>query len=73
MLCCPTAHSVSPHQVDVTELIEPEAVLGSGHSWEIIGLETLVAKPHGLSQPAADPAVHQALVVSRLGEKEPVS
>lgn len=57
----------SSHQVDITELVEPEAVLCGGDSWEVIGLETLVAEPHGLSQPAADPAVHQALVASRLG------
>lgn len=68
----PHTHPAS-HQVDITELIEPEAVLGSGDSWEIVGLEALVAKPHRLSQPAADPAVHQALVASRLGKKEPIS
>ena len=58
--------AVPPHQVDITELVEPEAVLGSGDSWEVVGLETLVAEPHSFSQPAADPAVHQALVASGL-------
>lgn len=63
-----------PYQVDIAELIEPEAVLGGGDSREVVGLETLVAEPHSFGHPAADPAVHQALAASRLtGGKEPVS
>jgi hypothetical protein len=61
-------YSAVSYQVNITELIEPEAVLGSGDSWEIIGLETFIAEPNSLGQPAADPAVHQTLMASRLGE-----
>lgn len=67
----PVPRSAPPHQIDITELVEPEAVLGSSDSWEVVGLETLVAEPHSLSQPTADPAVHQALMAYRLGERGP--
>lgn len=69
----PPSHSAPPHQVDITELIQPEAVLGGGDSWEVVDLETLVAEPHGLSQPTADPAVYQALMASRLGGRGQIS
>ena len=42
-----------PYQVDIAELIEPEAVLGGGDSREVVGLETLVAEPHSFGHPAA--------------------
>lgn len=58
------------HQVDITELIEPKAVLGGGDGWKIVSLEAFVAEPHSLSQPTADPAVHQALMPCRLGGRE---
>jgi len=59
-------HSGGPHQVDVTELVQPEGVDGRGDAGEVVGLEARAADPHRRRQPGQDPPVHRALLAAQL-------
>lgn len=48
----------APHQVDVTEAVEPEVVQGVGGEGQLPGEEAALALPGGVSQAAQDPGVH---------------
>ena len=67
------AHA-GPHQVDVTELIQPEGVDGRCDAGEVVGLEACGAASHRRRQPGQDPAVHRTLLPAQLcPEAQPVS
>lgn len=51
---------MSPHQVDVTQAVEPEGVDAGGDHVQLVGLEGLFTLQHGAVQPGADPLVHPA-------------
>ena len=49
---------VPAHQVDVTELVEPEVVDGCGDKGEVVLLEALVGIVHSNCEATQDPPVH---------------
>ena len=75
--CVPSSHlgrliaAVVDHwlevlEVDVTQLVQPEAVERRRDEGEVVVTETLVAVRYGNGEPAQDPAVHHSEGVARL-------
>lgn len=46
-----------PHQVDVTQLVQPEVVDCGGDTWEVIGLEASITETNSGTQSGKNPPV----------------
>jgi hypothetical protein len=61
----PTA-GLSTHQVDITEVVEPEVVAGGGGCGELVPLKRSVAHVHGRGETTQHPHVSAALCAHQL-------
>ena len=50
----------APHQVDITQAVDPEGVLGRWDSVQLVGVKGLLTKCHCAVESGADPLVHAA-------------
>lgn len=48
------------HQVDVTQVVDPEGVQSRCDRVELVGLQRLLALDYGAVESGADPAIHAA-------------
>lgn len=46
-----------PHQVDITQLIQPEVVDCGGDSWEVVGFEASITETNSSTKSRKNPPV----------------
>lgn len=56
--CRRTCAQPAPHQVDITEAVEPEVVQGMGGERQLLGEEAALTLSGGVGQAAQDPGIH---------------
>lgn len=57
------------YQVDITKLIEPEVVGGSGDSREIVCLESIITQSYCRTQPRQNPAIRCIFTATQLRDR----
>lgn len=59
------------YQIDVTELIQPEIVDGSGDCGKIVGLESAITQCYCCAQTRQNPAIRDTFTATQLKKKKP--
>lgn len=59
-----------PYQINITELVQPEIVNGSGDCRKIVGLESVITLRYCCAQTGQNPAIRHTFTATQLRDTE---